>query len=243
MPILSIPLWFLVLVGILALALVYIVYRSGFFYRNPATAGTPMVKGGIAASQTATIEDRFERIAERHYGERNPAADLSVERPQRISEILRGFLSGSGEVQYRDRTERRRLNHEPAYSARFRFPDGGEETLYFLEACANDVVFRGARYNGFSWELERVIAPLVPAPEPVPATVVSVPTPLRVVKSEPVVLTTVTVGNIRMTVPEGSSVRLAQDGAIVIAVSAACEMIIAPVAAEVVAAEVKKAAS
>lgn len=247
---LGMPLWQMVVMLLIALSILYALYKFFYgtyrdgriFYRNPATAGAPIVQGGIPPSQSAMIENRFERIAERHYGERNPSADLSVDRPQRISEILHGFLSGSGQVQYRDRTETRRLNHEPAYSARFRFPDGTEETLYFLEACANDVVFRNVRYNGFIWELERMIVP-VPKPQPVLAAVVSASTPLRVVKSvEPAVaLTTVIVGSIQMTVPEGSSVRLGQDGKIVISVSTACEMTMAPAAAEQAAATETKA--
>lgn len=103
-------------------------------------------------------------------------------------------------------------------------------------------MFRDARYNGFTWELERVIAP-VPAPQPAPIAA-STPTPLRVVKSvEPAVLTTVIVGSIQMTVPEGSSVRLEQDGKIVIVVSSACEMTVTPAAAEQAAPAETKAAS
>ena len=221
----GIPLWLLAVVIILILIVIYMSYRNRL--RNQATGRVPMIPGGITASQSATIEHRLERIAERHYGERNPSADLASERPQRISEIARGFLSGKGVVQYRDRTERRRLNREPAYTARFRFPDGSEETLYFLEACANDVVFRGTRYEGFHWEAERTIAPM-PAPATQVQPVAVGRTPLRAVPSAALAMTTVAVGDIRVTIPEGSSVALEKDGRIVITVSAACDIAIMP---------------
>ena len=130
-------------------------------------------------------------------------------------------------MQYRDRTERRRLNREPAYTARFRFPDGSEETLYFLEACANDVVFRGTRYEGFRWEAERTVTPM-PAPATQVQPVAVGRTPLRAVPSAALAMTTVAVGDIRVTIPEGSSVTLEKDGRIVIAVSAACDIGIIP---------------
>lgn len=240
-PVLGVPLWLLAFLVVLVLGGIYWTCKD-IFTRNPATDGPPMVQGGIAASQPTAIEERFDRIAERRYGERSPSADLSVERPQRISDIVRGSLSGNGYVQYRDRVERRRLNREPAYSARFRFPDGSEETLYFLEACANDVVFRGAHYDGFRWEPERVVIP-TPAPasaeQPVVHAPVSGRTSLRAVAaSTPPVMTTVTVSDICVTIPvsdicvtipEGSSVQIGRDGKLTVAVAAACDIAIVPV--------------
>lgn len=237
-PVLGIPLWFLVLAVILVLTVIYMLHKDGLlFSRNPAaTAGLPIVQGGIAANQTAAMEERFARIAERRYGEQNPQADLATEIPERISAVESGFLSGIGTVQYRDRTERRRLNREPAYSARFRFPDGTEEDLYFLQACANDVRLYGTRYSGFRWEPERmVVAAPVPTSVPTgqPATSASVARPpLRAVALStphtPPVMTTVAVGEICVTIPEGSSVQIGRDGKITIAIAAACEVIVAP---------------
>ena len=232
-PVLGIPLWFLALVAAIVLALLWVLYRDGLLSRSRQSAGLagpPIVQGGISTSQPDAIENRFERIAERHYGERNPSADLSADRPERIGAIESGFLSGRGTVQYRDHGESRRLNHEPAYRARFRFPDGTEEDLYFLQLCANDVRF-GTRYRGFRWETERIVVPLptaTPATVPAPATA-STPTPLRVVKpTEPAKLTTVSVGGTEVTLPEGSSVRLETDGRIVVSIATACEMTIGP---------------
>ena len=232
--VLGMPLWAVVLwVVALAPAIIYTMRKDGLlFTRNPATAGPPIIPGGIATSQSQTIEERFERIAERHYGDRNPSADLSVDRPERISTIESGFLSGDGDVRYGDQREiRRRLNHEPAYRARFRFADGTEEDLYFLQLCANDVRFYGTRYRGFRWETERVVVPVsapVPA-EPVASGLPVVRTPLRAVASStPLVMTTVAVGDIRVTIPEGSSVQIGRDGKITIAVATACDVVIAP---------------
>jgi len=234
-PIFGMPLWAVVLwAATLAVVIIYTMRRDGLLpSRSAATSGPPIVQGGIATSQPAVIEDRFERIAERHYGERNPSADLSVDRPERISTIESGFLSGDGEVRYGDQREiRRRLNHEPAYRARFRFADGTEEDLYFLQLCANDVRFYGTRYRGFRWETERVVVSTpvsTPAPaEPAASGLPVVRTPLRAVPTAPPVITTVAVGDIRVAVPEGSSVLVGRDGKITIAVATACDVVIAP---------------
>lgn len=244
-PVLGMPLWFLVLAAVLVLVVIWMLYCNGLLFsrRSAAIAGPPIIHGGIAASQQTAIENRFDRIAERRYGERNPQADLAAEHPERISAIESGFLSGIGTVQYRDRAERRRLNHEPAYSARFRFPDGTEENLYFLQLCANDVRLYGTRYSGFRWESERMVVPMAPIsvsagqPTPTPATTggswssVGLPVPLRAVASSTLptspVMTTVAVGDIRVTIPGGSSVLVGRDGRITIAVAAACDVVVA----------------
>lgn len=241
MLVLGIPLWFLILAAVIVLAAMYVLYKNGLLFgRDPAAAaGPPIIHGGIPASQPAAIEDRFERIAERRYGERNPQADLAIDRPERIGTIESGFLSGIGTVQYRDHTERRRLNREPAYCARFRFPDGTEEDLYFLQQCANDVRLFGTRYHGFLWEPEWMIVS-VPATQPAQATQTApsqspASSPpaggragLHVVASVPPVMTTVAVGEICVTIPEGSSVQIGKDGRISIAAPVACEVIVAP---------------
>lgn len=242
-PVLGIPLWAVVFSAIivvlsvvtLVLAIVCTMRKDGILpTRSAATAGPPIVLGGISVSQPVAIEDRFARIAERRYGERNPSADLSVAAPQRVGEIESGFLSGRGRVQYRDHSETRRMHREPAYRARFRFPDGTEEDLFFLQPCANDVRFSGTRYSGFQWEPERVViaSPMpMSAPVPVESVASGLPTrtPLRAVASPtPPVMTTVAVGDIRVSIPEGSSVQIGRDGRIIIAVATACDVVVAP---------------
>ncbi len=171
----------------------------------------PIIEGGILPANSEAVGERFERIAERRLGEINPLADLRSERPHRISAVESGFLSGRGLVRYRDYSERRRLEKEPAYRAIFRFPDGKEEELFFLQKCANDVTFEGTRYEGFIFVPVRII---IAAPRPTM-------TPLRSPQAPPAMdpdstvaaTTTVVVGNIQMVLPEGATVQIIDDGA------------------------------
>lgn len=215
-------LWVLALAATL-LVIAVVVYWLRRSVANQATAGEPIVAGGIPPTAPDAVEARFEQMAQRRLGDLNPTANLATDQPQRIGEVESGFLSGVGMVRYRDRSEQRRLNREPAYRARFRFPDGHEEELFFLQRCANDVTFYGARYAGFTFDPSGAVvpAPSSPIPEPAPATVVR---PLRVAASgEPVRLTTVTVGRLELTVPEGSTVRVGGNR-IALSVPAACDL-------------------
>lgn len=168
--------WLIALIVVYFLILLVLLIRQ--LRRRNRQFGNPIVPGGIRQDETQRIEERFLRIAERRYGEANPSADLSTERPTRISPIDSGFLNGHGRVQYRDRTVERRLRNEPGYRARFRFPDGTEQELYFLQVCANDVM-AGTRYHGFTASrvvipapalVQQPAEPTVPAETPVPAT-------------------------------------------------------------------------
>lgn len=163
--------------GITVLALLCLLVLLLMLYlhnRRNRRVGEPVFPGGIAVDEPQRIEERFNRIAERRYGEANPSADLAVERPQRVSPIESGFLNGHGRVQYRDRSVDRRLENEPAYRARFRFPDGTEQDLFFLQVCANDV-HAGTRYHGFRFSASRVIIPAPTAPVQQQVEPVSVP--------------------------------------------------------------------
>lgn len=166
------PDWFPFLLIFLAAVAVFGWLYLIFGRQRASEAGQPIVPGGIRQDEPQRLEERFNRIAERRYGESNPSADLSVERPMRISPIESGFLNGHGRVQYRDRTVERRLENEPAYRARFRFPDGTEQDLFFLQACGNDVM-AGTRYHGFTFSASRVV---VPASTPQPVSVPTEPT-------------------------------------------------------------------
>ncbi|KKT63520.1 MAG: Peptidoglycan-binding protein [Candidatus Giovannonibacteria bacterium GW2011_GWC2_44_9] len=216
---------FLVLV---ATSVPYAIFRAHRWrFLNPITSGSPVVEGGIPPTRPCDVEERFQRIAERHYGEENPSANLSAERPVRVGEIESGFLSGNGMVQYRDRREPRRLRREPAYRSHFRFPDEHKEELYFLQGCANDVIFSWARYVGFAWTSDRAV---VPAPHP---TREASPTPLRVatrsgemVDAIPMPMATVTASGLRIVVPESAFVRVGEKGKISISVSHACDITI-----------------
>ena len=205
------------------LAGAYALYRTRWRFENPITSGLPIIEGGIPPESPRNVEERFQRIAERRYGEVNPGANLSVERPVRIGEIESGYLSGDGVVQYRDRRERRRMRHDPAYRANFRFPDRREEVLYFLQGCANDVTFYGTRYKGFEWQSGETVAP---APQTVREPLRAVGRAGEVVDAIPMPMTTVTIAGLRMVVPEGASVRVGEKKEISISVSHACDITI-----------------
>ena len=202
--------WFLAfLVALLLLAWAYPFRNILWRFKNPITSGQPIVEGGIQPGSPRNVEERFQRIAERRYGEINPSSNLSAERPVRVGKIESGYLSGDGVVQYRDRREPRRLRREPAYRARFRFPNGNEEELYFLQGCANDVTFSGARYVGFEWTSEQTV---VPAPQPTQQPVAR--PPLRVAASgeaPAVTLTRFVIDDLEITAPEGTVLHLSGD--------------------------------
>lgn len=149
---------------LLTFVLAYLVTRR--FFSSAATAGAPIIPGGIRLDEPEAVEERFQRIAERRLADTNPTANLTTDRPVRVGPIEGGVLNGFGRVQYRHGLPQlRRLNNEPAYRARFRFPDGHEEELQFLQACANDVTYSGARYLGFTFTPGRAVLP-TPAPAP-----------------------------------------------------------------------------
>lgn len=141
-------------------------------FRRPASqAGPPVVPGGITSPEDA--DRMLQAISQRRWGRINPTANLATEPgPTRISPVVKGFLNGRGRVQYNaEETPVRLMRNEPAYSARFRFPDGKEEELYFLQECGNEVR-RGVRFLGFTFTPERVEEP-VAAQTQAPAETVS----------------------------------------------------------------------
>ena len=137
----------------------------GLLHRNPATAGPAIIPGGIPPGDTRAIEDHFTTVAWRRYLQIDPGADRSTTRIERVGPIEEGFLSGWGFVCF-DNFRRlfMYLKRELAYRARFRFPNGTEEELFFIQRCANDA-YRGTRYRGFRFE-PRVHGASIPTPTP-----------------------------------------------------------------------------
>lgn len=213
------PVFWVWVVIVLLAALAF--YTQRWRFKNPATSGEPIVSGGIQSNQPEAIERRFQRIAERRMGEINPTADRASEIPERIGEIEEGTLSGTGEVFYRDTGwQRREFVREPAYRARFRFPNGAEEELFFLQRCANDVRYYNNRYRGFTFQPKTVV---VPAPEPTPPAA-----PFPIAPVEAPVMVTVSAGGIEMTVPVGSTARLEPNGHIIVNIPMAAEITVCP---------------
>lgn len=206
--------WYLLL-GLGIAAAVYGLYRLIRIFSDPATSGQPVVRGGLSANQPRDIENRFQQIASARIESGEPI-------PQRVGPIEEGFLSGYGRVQYRDRSEMKRLNREPAFRARFRFHDGREEDLFFLQRCANDVVLYHTRYIGFTFEPGRQVVP-VAEPQVRPG----VHPPLRVADSgEPAVtVARLEINGLEIVAPEGSTFTVSGDK-IIIAISHAGDITI-----------------
>ncbi|MDO8569199.1 MAG: LysM peptidoglycan-binding domain-containing protein [bacterium] len=193
--------WFLVALVLAVGILVLLFYRAFEWVRrrNPVTSGEPVVPGGIAPSDSARVRSHFDTIANRRFASSVP----NTPRPIRIGPIESGFLSGNGVVRYRDGSEQHhRLNRQTAFRARFRLPNGTEEVLYFLQGCANDVVFHD--YVGFNWEAGEEI---VPAPIPVPAQQDRV-APLRAVSETGVMSAHYMINDIEITAPAGTELRV-----------------------------------
>ena len=194
--------WFLVALVLFMAVVALIFYRTLLRgkRRNPVTSGEPVVPGGISPSENERVRNHFDAIANRRFASSVPNAP----RPVRIGPIESGFLSGNGVVRYRDGSEQQhQLNRQPAFRARFRLPNGTEETLFFLQGCANDVTFAETRYLGFQWETEQTV---MPAPTPVPAQPERV-VPLRAVTDGPVA-TKFTVDGVEIVAPFGTELRV-----------------------------------
>lgn len=194
--------WFWVAVALLVIAVLFALHL-GFLRgrrRDPVTSGEPVVPGGILPGESERVRNHFDAIANRRFASSVP----NTPRPVRIGPIESGFLSGNGVVRYRDGNEQHhQLNRQPAFRARFRLPNGAEETLFFLQGCANDVTFSETRYVGFVWETEEQI---VPAPAPVPVQPERV-VPLRAV-IDSTVATKFTVDGIEIIAPAGTELRV-----------------------------------
>ncbi len=161
-------LWWAWMIPFLLVLSMGAIFATGIFFgllrRNPATAGPAIVEGGILPDETDAIESRFNQMAERRYGQIDPTANLNVTHPIRVGPIEEGTLSGWGWILFRDFLRRfMHMNREPAYRARFRFPNGTEEELFFLQRCGNDAI--DTRYLGFRFD-PRVGATPIPPPAP-----------------------------------------------------------------------------
>jgi len=192
---------FFIMLGLAIAAALYGISRLYRILSDPATSGQPIVQGGLFAGRSRDIETRFQRIAETR-----AEGDIA---PQRIGPIEEGFLSGYGRVQYRDRSEMKRLSREPAFRARFRLQDGTEEDLYFLQRCGNDVTLYRARYFGFTFERTHQVVP-----EPQPAQTQAGRTSLRVAavgEGQIVAVTKFRINDLEITVPEGSVFSVTDD--------------------------------
>jgi len=191
--------WYILLSLAIGLAIAMAIlglYRLRRIFSDPATSGQPIIRGGLFADRPRDIEGRFQRIAEARIASGDPI-------PQRIGPIEEGFLSGYGRVQYRDRSEMRRLNREPAYRARFRFHNGTEKDLFFLQRCANDVILYNTRYLGFIFEPTHQVVP-----EPQATQTQAGRAPLRVAVAGEGLVVAVTkfrINDLEITVPEGST--------------------------------------
>jgi len=201
-----------ILLGLAIAAALYGLYRLYRIFSDPATSGQPVILGGLSADRPRDIETRFQQIASSRTG-----GDIHDHAPQRIGPIEEGFLSGYGRVQYRDRSEMRRLNREPAYRARFRFHNGTEEDLFFLQRCANDVSLYNTRYFGFTFESTHQV---VPEPQLTRAATTGEPPVVAVTRIE--------VNGLEITVPEGGIFHVTGDK-ITITVSHACDITIGQV--------------
>ncbi len=203
------------ILGLLAALGAYTLWKLRNVFRSPGSAGEPIVPGGVRENDPSAIEQRAQQIADRTYAVANPTADLTVARPERVGEIEHGFLNGFGRVAYATGAPQvRHLVNEPAYRARFRFPDRHEEELVFLQACGNDVRYLGIRYLGYTFTRERVAvpAPQPPQPEPEPMRPAAVMQLVRPSASEDTQTTIELAGFLPIAVPEGAKVKVVENG-------------------------------
>lgn len=233
------PFPWIILGAILIIAGYLLLRRYYWWFQNPVTSGEPIIQGGLNSSRPNAIERRFRQIAQRQLGEINPMADLATEIPIRIGPIEEGTLSGNnGRVHYRGKWQRRRMHREPAYRARFRFPNNTEEDLFFLQRCANDVRFNGMRYVGYRFEPTHVIVE-APAPQTTTAQMTTSALPKATVPTAtqeapqaqiPAATVTITIGTVTLVIPSGSSISMDQNGAISVVVPQPSTINVLPVA-------------
>lgn len=102
---------------------------------NPATAGPPMMEGGVTSE---TVADVFRARAATSYS----AATGQQWQPRqfRIVDLVSGQGYGVLNVHYRGgRVMPRHLNGDMVYRATMIMPDGSREERYILQRCGNDV--------------------------------------------------------------------------------------------------------
>ncbi len=146
--------------------------------KDAVTSGYPVVAGGVHGFEAASARFNVQ------------AASSYPGRTFQILDIIEGTATGDMMVSYGDgqQPQPRRMNGERIYRARVRFTDahGGEEDLYMLEACGNDLRRHGGllRYvpsQHFVFTPDTVrrqepapapaAAEATPAPEPLPVPV------------------------------------------------------------------------
>lgn len=194
--------------------------------RDPVTSGTPYVPGGIPPTDTARLVSFFDQQAAEAYAQRQPGVNRNTIIVERVGPIEAVTFSGEGEVGYLDQDNWRPRRFDPprdGYQARYRFPDATEQLLQCLQGCMNPVRFGGEVLRGFTVTSRHVV---VPAPEPELAptwpTLVAMPIAARPASDKMLV----TIGNLRVMVPAGSTVR-AGKGEILLTVTGPCDIRIA----------------
>jgi hypothetical protein len=132
--------WLWMFLAALALLVVWGIMRK---LSNPTTAGPAVRRGGI---NDQSAPDYFRQLASEQTRSQG-GESVSPEQIQIIN-MLRGRGYGIMRVGYRDgRSEIKRLNGEAVYQATVQFPDGHQEMMYCLQACANDIRYIGTRYG------------------------------------------------------------------------------------------------
>lgn len=207
------PWRFLALLAVVALA--FLLYRhrpwplAGYGRRiqsgDPATAGPPVIPGGLREDQYPAITERLDQAAIRRYGEMAPGANLMRERPIREPNIRVGTISGVGEVEYQGQRQVRNLQQVPGYEATFHYPNGTTEPVRILGGCGN-VVRPVPNHREPTFTPERELTPPVQPATPPPAEMPSV--------ASTEFQTRVVLGRIEMILPAGATMVQAPDGSI-----------------------------
>jgi len=143
---------------------------------DPATAGPPVVPGGVT---DRTAPDRFRDTVAQTTGTPFDRID--------IRDLVRGRVYGAVQVRYADGSSRRMLLvGQTGYRAMVRRNGGPWTEEYMLQACGNDLRMSGARYIpglGFRFVPEAAVeatppsAPVQPIPAPAPAPTQPEPAP------------------------------------------------------------------
>lgn len=146
---------------------------------DPATAGPPMVPGGVTY---VTADQALREMAARRYG--GGHQDFT------ILERTPGLVYGTMLTSYRDNTELPfKMTGQRAYQARIRHQNGHMEVIYMLQACGNDLKFGDVtRYSpgaDFRFVLDAVAEAAVQTVTEVPAVVEApIPVPVAEVKAQ-----------------------------------------------------------
>ncbi|MDB5266753.1 MAG: hypothetical protein JWN89_568 [Parcubacteria group bacterium] len=156
--------WYSLLAMLLTIAALILIWAIKRKLSNPVGSGPPMRAQGLTND---SAPDRFREMASSRTGTVGSPTYVSPEQIRLLS-IHRGRGYGIMRVSYGDgRQETKHLNGEAVYEARVEFPGGRQETMYCLQACANDLVYAGNRYLAdrlFRFEPEGASIP-IPQPD------------------------------------------------------------------------------